>query len=162
MAVKADTIYTGVISDAYQIEAKTTHALGLYLHLETEDGPIGHTLWLEGQAKPYTEDKLLECFGITRAEINDDEFMDAIHSRLVNETVKLKTKSETYNGNTSVKVDWMNSGKPRKLTPTELKQRRGQRSGGPVSSPAYTARADAPPPPTFSDLGVTTDDDLPF
>lgn len=158
MAVLAGEKYDAVIKDAYLTESMEKGTPGLFISYDTDAGNIDHTWFITPNTVDRLKENLLQCFGITAAELNDNAFLAKIGARIKGDRVKITTKEDEYNGNKRVVVQWMNPAGAKRVEPSNMKRIAGIFGGGPVSSPAYTNRNEPPP----NDFGGITDEEPTF
>jgi len=144
MSLRADVDYTGTVVGAEWIQSQKGTP-GLSIHLETEDGSqITHAMWITEKTKSYFERDMTEALGVPVERLQDGAFLQhELPTFLVGREVNFRTKSETYNGTTKIKVAWI--GAKRDVDPRGAAYSVAQMFGG---------SGDAG--------GPITDDDIPF
>jgi len=134
-----------------------TGSYGLNFFLEVSEGPamgkhVYATLWLTPTALQDTLARLESCFGFQGGV---DELELAVgHRKFDGEAVRVSVCVEQYDGRDRLRASIWPKNESKPLTKeqwTDLKQRLGSSSKGPVT---------APPPATNAPLD--TDDELPF
>lgn len=150
MSLRDGRTYDGVIQKATWIASRAKGTTGLQVDVETPEGDyISHVWWVTEKTKERFAKDMAD-FGIEEDKLRSGTFLKyELLSMLVGHDVTFTTKAETYNGNTSIKVGFLNA-KKGPSDPRGIEYAVASLFGGTEEAPADH---------TGSNL---TDDDIPF
>lgn len=104
---EAERRYIVTIVDARIVEAKTGTA-GIEFDLTSDLGEIGHQEWIKDEAKATKVKSTLVAIGVPEETLETREFWAAPGVVLAGKQCEIVTMADTYNGQTRVKVQWLN------------------------------------------------------
>lgn len=153
--------YDVTVTNAYMTESQGGTP-GIVFEFNCEEGSIDCTRWVT----PKTAERLwgdLETLGFTKKHAEDMDNLDRLGEIVNGHMCRIVTKFESYNGEETLKVQWINPiGGPRS-TAVETKQNiHAVLSGNSITAPALrsaprSARPQSEPPPNSP-----TDESVPF
>jgi hypothetical protein len=144
--LEPDRRYDGVVIDAGLTQAQTGTP-GFWFKIKTDDGTITKDEWVTPDTKVRVAKTMLECFGITQEQLASEKFIDELGEHTNGSEVSITTKEEfLQNGDTVVKVQWMNPRGFTKKPPTPATKSRVAALFGAASPGPLPGRTDGPPP----------------
>lgn len=110
MAFKIGERYDGVVVSAGLSESKEKHAPIIWFKVKAEGaGTIDHNKVVTPKTVPFIAKMMLECFGITQAQLAGEGFMDGLNEKVAGSEVSITIKGEDQKeGPPKAVVEWMN------------------------------------------------------
>jgi len=107
MALKADAKYNGKVTDGSHIYVTQTGTLGYQVMLEWEDGDTYFVIWLTEKNRARAS-KYFEILGVNAEKLKSQAYLEyQLALDIAGKEVSFGTRTEEYNGKTTIKVAWI-------------------------------------------------------
>lgn len=140
MAIQAGQRYKATVHSACLTESVTKGTPGITIIFDTDDGSIEHTIYLTPKTVERAS-KDLVTLGADKSQLRAWTYLENIGMVIQGHECDITTISETYKGESRVRVQWINE--PRKAGGGNLAGRVAQMFGGEAPR---DERDDAPRP----------------
>jgi cysteine synthase len=108
MGIQANRTYNGTVGDNNQLVETPSGTMGYQISLCCEDGDTSCVMWMTDKTKKMVS-KTLEILGVDEEKLTDPAYLDfGMSLEIQGRELSFTTVEEEYNGQTSIKVSWIN------------------------------------------------------